>query len=77
MHFKTIFKSFKNKDMLKRIGIVLGILVVYRFWLILNSDGWRNYFLKSNISEYKPPTNQAWYFINLHLAVASLTSQSF
>ena len=31
MHFKTIFKSFKNKDMLKRIGIVLGILVVYRF----------------------------------------------
>ncbi len=31
MHFKTIFKSFKNKDMLKRIGIVIGILVVYRF----------------------------------------------
>jgi preprotein translocase subunit SecY len=31
MHFKTIFKSLKNKDMLKRIGIVLGILVVYRF----------------------------------------------
>lgn len=31
MHFKTIFKSFKNKDMLKRVGIVLGILVVYRF----------------------------------------------
>ena len=31
MHFKTIFKSFKNKDMLKRIAIVLGILVVYRF----------------------------------------------
>ena len=31
MHFKTIFKSFKNKDMLKRILIVLGIVVVYRF----------------------------------------------
>lgn len=30
MHFKTIFKSFKNKDMLKRILIVLGILVAYR-----------------------------------------------
>ena len=31
MHFKTIFKSFKNKDMLKRILIVLGIIIVYRF----------------------------------------------
>ena len=31
MHFKTIFKSFKNKAMLKRILIVLGIIVVYRF----------------------------------------------
>ncbi|MBR0415742.1 preprotein translocase subunit SecY [Candidatus Saccharibacteria bacterium] len=31
MHFKTIFKSFKNKDMLKRILIVLGIVVIYRF----------------------------------------------
>lgn len=30
MHFKTIFKSFKNKDMLKRIGIILGIIVAYR-----------------------------------------------
>lgn len=30
MHFKTIFKSLKNKDMLKRFGIVLGILVAYR-----------------------------------------------
>lgn len=30
MHFKTIFKSFKNKDMLKRIGILLGIIVAYR-----------------------------------------------
>lgn len=31
MNFKTIFKSFKNKDMLKRMLIVLGLLVVYRF----------------------------------------------
>ncbi len=31
MNFKTIFKSFKNKDMLKRIMIVLGLLVMYRF----------------------------------------------
>lgn len=30
MHFKTIFKSFKNKDMLKRVFIVLGIIVAYR-----------------------------------------------
>ena len=30
MHFKTIFKSFKNKDMLKRIFIILGILIAYR-----------------------------------------------
>ena len=30
MHFKTIFKSLKNKDMLKRVLIVLGILVAYR-----------------------------------------------
>lgn len=30
MNFKTIFKSFKNKDMLKRMMIVLGLLVVYR-----------------------------------------------
>ena len=30
MHFKTIFKSFKNKDMLKRIGVILGIIVAYR-----------------------------------------------
>lgn len=29
MHFKTILKSLKNKDMLKRIFIVLGILVAY------------------------------------------------
>lgn len=31
MNFKTIFKSLKSKDMLKRILIVLGIFVVYRF----------------------------------------------
>ena len=31
MHFKTIFKSFKNKDMLKKFLIILGILFVYRF----------------------------------------------
>lgn len=31
MNFKTIFKSFKNKDMLKRILIVLGLLIIYRF----------------------------------------------
>ena len=30
MNFKNIFRSFKNKDMLKRIGIVLLIIVVYR-----------------------------------------------
>ena len=30
MHFTTIFKSLKNKDMLKRVGIILGILVAYR-----------------------------------------------
>ncbi len=30
MHFKTIFKSLKNKDMLKRILIILGILLAYR-----------------------------------------------
>jgi len=31
MNWKTIFKSFKNRDMQKRIGIVLGLVVVYRF----------------------------------------------
>lgn len=30
MHFKTIFKSLKNKSMLKRVLIILGILVAYR-----------------------------------------------
>ncbi len=31
MNWKTIFKSFKNKDMQKRILILLGITVAYRF----------------------------------------------
>lgn len=31
MNWKTIFKSLKNKDMQKRLFIVLGIVVVYRF----------------------------------------------
>ena len=30
MHFKTILKSLKNKGMLRRILIILGILVAYR-----------------------------------------------
>ena len=30
MHFSTIFKSLKNKDMLKRVLIIAGILVAYR-----------------------------------------------
>lgn len=30
MHFSTIFKSLKNKDMLKRVLIILGIIVAYR-----------------------------------------------
>ena len=30
MHFSTIFKSLKNKDMLKRVGIILGIIIAYR-----------------------------------------------
>lgn len=31
MNWKTIFKSFKNRDMQKRLAIVLGLVVVYRF----------------------------------------------
>lgn len=31
MHFKNIFRSLKNKDMLKRVGIVFGIIIAYRF----------------------------------------------
>ena len=30
MNFKTIFQSFRNKSMLKRIGIIFGIIVAYR-----------------------------------------------
>jgi preprotein translocase subunit SecY len=30
MNWKTIFKSFKNRDMQKRIAVVLGLVVVYR-----------------------------------------------
>lgn len=30
MHFSTIFKSFKNKDMLRRILIIFGIIIAYR-----------------------------------------------
>ena len=31
MNWKTIFNSFKNNDMQKRLLIVLGLVVVYRF----------------------------------------------
>lgn len=31
MNWKTIFKSFKNRGMQKRLAIVLGLVVVYRF----------------------------------------------
>ncbi len=31
MNFKTIFKSLKNKDMLKRVLILLGLIIIYRF----------------------------------------------
>lgn len=31
MNWKTIFKSFKNKDMQRRIFVLLGIVVAYRF----------------------------------------------
>ena len=31
MNWKTIFRSFKNKDMQKRLAIVLGIIIAYRF----------------------------------------------
>jgi len=30
VNWKTVFKSFKNRDMQKRLGIVLGLIVVYR-----------------------------------------------
>ena len=31
MNWRTIFASFKNRDMLRRLGIAFGIIVVYRF----------------------------------------------
>ena len=31
MNWKTIFRSLKNKDMQKRLGIVLGLLIAFRF----------------------------------------------
>lgn len=31
MNWKIIFKSFKNRDMQKRLAVVLGLVVVYRF----------------------------------------------
>jgi preprotein translocase subunit SecY len=31
MNWKTIFRSFKNRDMQKRLLIVLGIIIAYRF----------------------------------------------
>ena len=31
MNWKTIFKSLKNRDMAKRLLIVLGIIIAYRF----------------------------------------------
>lgn len=31
MNWKTILKSFKNRDMQKRLAVVLGLVVVYRF----------------------------------------------
>ncbi|MEO5950174.1 MAG: preprotein translocase subunit SecY [Candidatus Saccharimonadales bacterium] len=31
MNWKTIFRSFKNKDMQKRLVIVIGIIIAYRF----------------------------------------------
>ncbi len=30
MHFKNIFRSLKNKDMLKRVLIIFGIIIAYR-----------------------------------------------
>lgn len=31
MNWKTIFRSFKNRDMQKRLAVVLGLIVAYRF----------------------------------------------
>lgn len=35
MNWKTIFKSLKNRDMQKRLLIVLGVIVVYRFLTVI------------------------------------------
>jgi preprotein translocase subunit SecY len=35
MNWKTIFKSLKNRDMQKRLLIVLGVIVVYRFLTVV------------------------------------------
>jgi preprotein translocase subunit SecY len=31
MNWKTVFRSLKNRDMQKRLGIVLGLLIIFRF----------------------------------------------
>lgn len=31
MNWKTVFRSLKNRDMQKRLGIVLGLVIAYRF----------------------------------------------
>lgn len=31
MNWKTVFRSLKNRDMQKRLGIVIGLLIVFRF----------------------------------------------
>ena len=31
MNWKTIWKSLKNKDMRRRLGVLLGLIIVYRF----------------------------------------------
>ena len=31
MNWRTVFRSLKNRDMQKRLGIVLGLIVAYRF----------------------------------------------
>lgn len=31
MNWRTVFRSLKNRDMQKRLGIVLGLIVAFRF----------------------------------------------
>ena len=31
MNWRTVFRSLKNRDMQKRLGIVLGLLIAFRF----------------------------------------------